>query len=99
MMRARLRNGYGLLRFCKRDSKAAQNLPVRKVVPVERHSPERKAEFILSNATADADYRQARKEVQKLGTDPDSIRHRRPALLSEPDKELMGSTVSLTQLC
>lgn len=49
------------------------------VVPVERYTPERKAEFILSNATTDADYRQARKEVQKLGIDPDSIPHRRPA--------------------
>ena len=49
------------------------------VVPVEKYSPERKAEFILSNATSDADYRRARKEVQKLGLDPDSIPHRRPA--------------------
>ena len=49
------------------------------VVPVERYTPERKAEFILSNATTQADYRQARKEVQKLGIDPDSIPHRRPA--------------------
>jgi len=49
------------------------------VVPVERYTPERKAEFILSNATTEADYRQARKEVQKLGIDPDSIPHRRPA--------------------
>jgi AbrB family looped-hinge helix DNA binding protein len=49
------------------------------VVPIEKYSPERKAEFILSNATSDADYRRARKEVQKLGLDPDSIPHRRPA--------------------
>jgi AbrB family looped-hinge helix DNA binding protein len=37
------------------------------VVPVEKYSPERIAEFILSNATSDADYRRARKEFQKLG--------------------------------
>jgi len=49
------------------------------VVPVERYTPERKAEFILSSATTGADYRPARKEVQKLGIDPDSIPHRRPA--------------------
>jgi AbrB family looped-hinge helix DNA binding protein len=49
------------------------------VVPVEKYSPERKAEFMLSNATSDADYRRARKAVQKLGLDPDSIPHRRPA--------------------
>jgi AbrB family looped-hinge helix DNA binding protein len=49
------------------------------VVPVERYSPERKAEFLLSNAIDEADYRKARKEVRKLGLDPDSIPHRRPA--------------------
>jgi len=49
------------------------------VVPVERYSPERKAEFLLSNAIDKADYRKARREVRKLGLDPDSIPHRRPA--------------------
>ena len=49
------------------------------VVPIERYTPERKAEFLLSNATTRADYRKARKAVQKLGIDPDSIPHRRPA--------------------
>jgi len=49
------------------------------VVPIERYTPERKAESLLSNATTRADYRKARKEVQKLGIDPDSIPHRRPA--------------------
>ena len=48
------------------------------VVPVERYSPERKAEFLLSNTTSDADYKKARKIVRKLGIDPDSIPHRRP---------------------
>jgi len=49
------------------------------LVPVERYSPERKAEFLLSTATTDADYRKARKAVRQLGLDPDSIPHRRPA--------------------
>ncbi|MGA7925558.1 MAG: AbrB/MazE/SpoVT family DNA-binding domain-containing protein [Candidatus Sulfotelmatobacter sp.] len=49
------------------------------VVPVERYSPERKADFLLSNAIDDADYRKARRAVRKLGLDPDSIPHRRPA--------------------
>jgi AbrB family looped-hinge helix DNA binding protein len=48
------------------------------IVPVERYSPERKAEFLLSNAVDANDYRKARKEVRKLGLDPDSIRHIRP---------------------
>lgn len=49
------------------------------VVPVERYSPERKAEFLLGNAVSRADYVRARKAVKKLGLDPDSIPHRRPA--------------------
>jgi AbrB family looped-hinge helix DNA binding protein len=49
------------------------------VVPVERYSPERKAEFLLSNAIDEADYRKARKAVRKLGLDPDSVPHRRPS--------------------
>ena len=49
------------------------------VVPVERYTPERKAEFLLSNAVDEADYRKARREVRKLGLDPDSIAHRRLA--------------------
>jgi AbrB family looped-hinge helix DNA binding protein len=48
------------------------------VVPVERYTPERKAEFLLSNAVDQADYRKARKEVRRIGIDPDSIPHRRP---------------------
>jgi AbrB family looped-hinge helix DNA binding protein len=48
------------------------------VVPVERYTPERRAEFLLSNAVDAADYRKARKEVRKLGLNPDSILHRRP---------------------
>jgi AbrB family looped-hinge helix DNA binding protein len=49
------------------------------LVPVERYTPERKAEFLLSTATTEADYRKARRAVRKLGLDPDSIPHRRPA--------------------
>jgi len=48
------------------------------VVPVERYTPERRAEFLLSNAIDADDYRGARKEVRKLGLDPDKIPHRRP---------------------
>ena len=40
---------------------------------MEQYSPERKAEFLLSDAIDDADYRKARKEVRKLGLDRDSI--------------------------
>jgi hypothetical protein len=47
-------------------------------VPIETYSPERKAEFLLSNAVDAADYREARKAVQRLGLNPDEIPHRRP---------------------
>ena len=48
------------------------------VVPIERYGPERKAEFLLSTATSESDYRKARTAVRKLGIDPDSIPHPRP---------------------
>src|SRR2546429_10030932 len=49
------------------------------VIPIAKYTADRKAEFLLSNATNAPDYRKARKEVHKLGIDPDSIPHRRPA--------------------
>jgi len=48
------------------------------ILPLEKYTPERKAEFLLSTATTAQDYRRARKEVKKLGLDPDSIPHRPP---------------------
>jgi AbrB family looped-hinge helix DNA binding protein len=48
------------------------------VVPVEKYTSERKAEFLMSNAIDEADYRSARKAVQKMGLNPDAIPHSRP---------------------
>src|SRR5437660_10047127 len=48
------------------------------VIPIERYTLERKAEFLLSNATNQSDYRNARKAVRKLGLNPDSVPHRKP---------------------
>lgn len=48
------------------------------VVPVERYTSERKAEFLLSTATTAKDYQRARREVARLGLDPDAIPHHRP---------------------
>jgi AbrB family looped-hinge helix DNA binding protein len=47
-------------------------------LPVESYSSERRAEFLLSNATDEEDYARARKAVQDMGIDPDSIQHHRP---------------------
>lgn len=49
------------------------------LIPVEKYSSERKAEFLLSNATGERDYRKARRAVKALGLDPDKISHRRPS--------------------
>jgi AbrB family looped-hinge helix DNA binding protein len=48
------------------------------VIPVERYTPARKAEFLLSNAVDESDYRKAQRAVRKLGLDPNRIPHRRP---------------------
>jgi AbrB family looped-hinge helix DNA binding protein len=48
------------------------------VIPLERYSPERKAEFLLSTAINDADYQRARKLVEKMGLDPNAIPHQPP---------------------
>jgi len=47
-------------------------------VPVEIYTPERKAEFLLSNAVNADDYRRAVAEVRKLGLDPKRIPHHKP---------------------
>jgi AbrB family looped-hinge helix DNA binding protein len=47
-------------------------------VPVEVYSPERRATFLLENATDTEDYARVRDEVLGMGLDPDSIRHERP---------------------
>jgi AbrB family looped-hinge helix DNA binding protein len=47
-------------------------------LPVESYSSERRAEFLLSNATKEEDYARAREAVQDMGIDPDSIQHHRP---------------------
>ena len=49
-------------------------------MPVEVYSPERKAEFLLSNAVDAADYAWARQEVQAMGLDPDQVSHTPPGV-------------------
>ncbi len=48
-------------------------------LPLESYTPERRAEFLLSNAVDAGDYAAAVREVRALGLDPDKIPHHRPA--------------------
>ena len=47
-------------------------------LPVEIYTPQRKAEFLLSNAVDAEDYRAARAEVKKMRLEPASIPHQKP---------------------
>jgi AbrB family looped-hinge helix DNA binding protein len=47
-------------------------------MPVEIYTPERRAEFLLSNAVDEKDYARAVEEVRRLALDPDSIPHSKP---------------------
>lgn len=53
---------------------------LRPASSISRHtySDERRAEFLLSNATDEEDYRQAAETVRSMGLDPDRISHRPP---------------------
>jgi AbrB family looped-hinge helix DNA binding protein len=78
---AKLRKRYGIEEGTLVIAEAREDgvlLRPAVVVPVERYARERKAEFLLSNATTASDYQRARKEVKKLGLDPDAIPHRPP---------------------
>ncbi|HTR47491.1 MAG TPA: AbrB/MazE/SpoVT family DNA-binding domain-containing protein [Verrucomicrobiae bacterium] len=78
---AKLRKRYGIEEGSFVTAEAREDgILIRPAVimPIERYTPERKAEFVLSNATTAQDYREARKAVRELGLDPDSIPHRRP---------------------
>ena len=44
-------------------------------VPLESYTPERRAEFLLSNAVDAGDYARAQEEVRKMGLDPAAIPH------------------------
>lgn len=78
---AKLRKRYGIEEGALVTAEAREDgvlIRPAVVVPVERYSPERKAEFLLSTATTTKDYERARREVKKLGLDPDKVPHRRP---------------------
>jgi len=47
-------------------------------LPVETYSPERVAEFLLSNAVDAREYKKAVAKVRSMGLDPGAIPHTRP---------------------
>jgi len=61
-------------------------------IPVEVYTPERKAEFLLTNAIDAADYAAARETVRALGIDPDAVPHRPP-----PDRDAGSRTGAALQ--
>ena len=78
---AKLRERYGLDEGVLVIAEAREDgilLRPAVAVPVELYSPERRAEFLMSNAVNDDDYREAVDEVRRMGLDPDSIPHRKP---------------------
>ena len=48
------------------------------VLPLETYTPERKAEFLLSNAVDREDYEEAVEAVREMGLDPANIPHEAP---------------------
>ena len=48
------------------------------VTPVERYTPERRAELLLSTAVDAQDYARAVEEIRRMGLDPATILHQKP---------------------
>ena len=63
----------------KTSKETSRRLPRFTAERGERYTPRRLAQFLLENATDAADYAAARREVRKLGLDPDKIPHDRPS--------------------
>ena len=79
---ARLRRQFGIEEGSLVIAEASdQGILVRPAiaVPIEVYTPERRAEFLLSNAVDADDYAWAVEEVRRLGLDPDAIPHHKPA--------------------
>lgn len=80
---ARLRRRYGISEGSLVITEAREDgILLRPAVagPFESYTPERKAEFLLSNAVDQADYDEAVKEVRNMGLKPHQIEHQKPSL-------------------
>lgn len=79
---ARLRRRFGIVQgSLVVAEERGDGILIRPAValPLEIYSPERKAEFLLSNAIDAKDYRAALREVRKMGVDPSKVTHHPPA--------------------
>ena len=78
---ARLRKRFGIAEgSLVIAEERAEGILIRPAVfmPFERYTPERRAEFLLSNAVVAAVYAAAVEEVRRLGLDPAMIDHVKP---------------------
>lgn len=53
------------------------------VMPVERYTPQRQAEFLLSNAVDQHDYEEAVQIVKAMGFNPETITHCKPGSMDQ----------------
>ena len=79
---AKLRKRYrldvgGTMLIEEREDGILMRPAVTTPIEVEVYTPERLAEVFLNNAMDKDDYFEARKEVDAMGIDPDSIDHQR----------------------
>ncbi len=78
---ARLRKEYNLSEgdyVMVESSQAGILLKPARIVPIERYSDARRAEFMLGNAASPREYAKAVAAVKKMGFDPRKIPHMKP---------------------
>lgn len=76
-----LRSRYGLEEGATLVVEARENgllLRPAAVLPLMTYSTERKAEFLLTNAVDEEDFRRAAEFVRSMGLEPEEVYHRRP---------------------
>jgi bifunctional DNA-binding transcriptional regulator/antitoxin component of YhaV-PrlF toxin-antitoxin module len=76
-----LRRRYGLADGSLVIAEAREDgllLRLATAIPIEIYTPERKAEFLLSNAIDEKDYQAVKENMRPLGVNPSRIKHFRP---------------------
>ena len=78
---ARMRRRFGLEEGSLVIAEETENgILIRPAValPVEIYTPERRAEFLLSNAVDKEEYQEALEEIRQMGINPENIPHYKP---------------------